>query len=424
MNKELKEALYAIEKEKGVDREVILDAIKTALENAYKNYMIRDAKSKGDTFFANMITNDPDYITVVIDNESYDYEIYLCKEVIPDDWDIVSPLTEVKLEEARKYDAECQPEDRVYIEAPHIDLGHIAIQNSTGLIIQKLRELEKKSLFNEFKNKEGTVVTGTVSRRLKNATNINLDKCDAYMPDQESVKGERFKFNDKIKVYVQEVAESARGPKIRVSRADVNLVKKLFENEVLEIQDGTVVIKSISREPGSRSKMAVYSNNPNVDAVGSCLGVNSIRVNAVVDELKGEKIDIINWDEDPKIYVENALSPAKTILVNVDEEDENKMTVIVPDLQLSLAIGKEGQNARLAAKLTGYKIDIKSETEAVEQGLYDKYGIAYDHTKFKKKKDENEDKDENVNNEENLEDVGVEEIKKVEDVEPGSEVSE
>ena len=416
MNKELKEALNALEREKGVDKEVILEAIKISLENAYKNCLVREAKSKGNSMLASMIMKDQEFITVVIDEESYDYEIFLCKEVIPVDLDIITPLTEVKLSEAREYDAECQPGDRVYVEAPHIDLGHIAIQNSTGLIIQKLRELEKKSLFNEYKKKEGTVVTGTVSRRVKNATNINLDKCDAYMPDAESVKGERLKFNDKIKVYVQEVNESAKGPKIKVSRADINLVKKLFEQEVTEIQDGTVVIKSISREAGSRSKMAVYSYNQNVDAVGSCLGVNSIRVNAVVDELKGEKIDIVNWDEDPKIYVENALSPAKTILVNADEEDENKMTVIVPDMQLSLAIGKEGQNARLAAKLTGFKIDIKSETEAVEEGLYDKYGIAYDHSKFKKK-------EESVEKNDNAE-VATEEIKKVENVEPGSEVSE
>lgn len=382
MNRELKEALEVLEKEKNIEKKVIIKAIKESLENAYKNYLIRQANAKGDKFFAGMIQKDQDYIIVVIDEDSYDYEIFLNKEVIPDDLEIVNDLTEIKLSDARMYDENCQVEDRVYVEAPKFDLGHIATQNSKGLIIQKLREQEKNSLYNEFKDKVGTVVTGTVSRRLKNAYNINLGRTDAILLDSDRTKNEKLEFNDRIKVYVQEVTETSRGPKIKVSRSDPNLVKKLFEQEVSEIKDGTVVIKSIAREAGSRTKMAVYSYNPDVDAVGSCLGVNSIRVNAVVDELKGEKIDIVNWSDDISNFIGNALSPAKFTFIAA-KDDTKTAQVVVPDNQLSLAIGKEGQNARLAAKLTDYKIDIKSESQAVELGLYDIYGVEYDHSKFK-----------------------------------------
>ena len=382
MNRDLKDALELLEKEKNIDKKVILVAIKESLENAYRNYLIRQANQNGDKIFANVISKDQQFIYVVIDENSYDYEIFLAKEVIPDDFEIINDLTEVKLSVARQFDENCQVEDRVYIEAPRVDLGHIAIQNSKGLIIQKLREQEKSSLFNEYKSKVGTVVTGTVSRRLKNAYNINLGRTDGILLDSDRMKDEKLEFNDKIKVYIQDVTESSRGPRIKVSRSDPNLVKKLFEQEVTEIKDGTVVIKSISREAGSRTKIAVYSYNKDVDAVGSCLGVNSIRVNAVVEELKGEKIDIVNWDEDISNFIGNALSPAKSTII-VADEDQKAALVVVPDSQLSLAIGKEGQNARLAAKLTEYKIDIKSESQAVAQGIYDKLGVDYDHEKFK-----------------------------------------
>lgn len=382
MNKELKEALELLEKEKNIDKSLILKSIKESLEYAYRNYLVRNANRNGDKILAQMIQKDQNFINVVIDEDSYDYEIFLAKEVIPDDLEIVNELTEIKLSDARKYDENAQVEDWVYVEAPRIDLGHIAIQNSKGLIINKLREQEKSSLFNEYKAKVGTVVTGTVSRRLKNAFNINLGRTDGILLDSDRIKDEKLEFNKKIKVYIQDVTETTRGPKIKVSRSDPNLVKKLFEQEVTEIKDGIVVIKSIAREAGSRTKMAVYSNNPDVDAVGSCLGVNSIRVNAVVDELSGEKIDIVNWDEDISNFIGNALSPAKSTII-VADEDARAALVVVPDLQLSLAIGKEGQNARLAAKLTEYKIDIKSETQAVAQGIYDKFGVEYDHSKFK-----------------------------------------
>ncbi len=382
MNRELKDALELLEKEKNIDKSLILKSIKESLEYAYRNYLVRNANRKGDKIFAQMLQKDQSFINVVIDEDSYDYEIFLAKEVIPDDLEIINDLTEIKLSDAREYDENAQVEDRVYVEAPRIDLGHIAIQNSKGLIINKLREQEKSSLYNEFKEKVGTVVTGTVSRRLKNAFNINLGRTDGILLDSDRIKEEKLEFNKRIRVYIQEVTETSRGPKIKVSRTDPNLVRKLFEQEVTEIKDGTVVIKSIAREAGSRTKMAVYSNNPDVDAVGSCLGVNSIRVNAVVDELNGEKIDIVNWDEDISNFIGNALSPAKSTII-VADEDAKAALVVVPDLQLSLAIGKEGQNARLAAKLTEYKIDIKSESQAVAQGIYDKFGVDYDHAKFK-----------------------------------------
>ena len=382
MNRELRDALETLEKEKNIDKSLILKSIKESLEYAYRNYFVRNANRNGDKIFAQMLQKDQSFINVVIDEDSYDYEVFLAKEVIPDDLEIINDLTEIKLSDARQIDENAQVEDRVYVEAPRLDLGHIAIQNSKGLIINKLREQEKSSLYNEFKDKVGTVVTGTVSRRLKNAFNINLGRTDGILLDSDRIKEEKLEFNKRIRVYVQEVTETSRGPKIKVSRTDPNLVKKLFEQEVTEIKDGIVVIKSIAREAGSRTKMAVYSNNSDVDAVGSCLGVNSIRVNAVVDELNGEKIDIVNWDEDISNFIGNALSPAKSTII-VADEDAKAALVVVPDLQLSLAIGKEGQNARLAAKLTEYKIDIKSESQAVAQGIYDKFGVDYDHSKFK-----------------------------------------
>jgi N utilization substance protein A len=242
------------------------------------------------------------------------------------------------------------------------------------VILQKIREEERKSLFDAYYLKEHDVMTGTVQRYVGRNVSIDLGKCDALLPESEMVKGEHFELNQRVKVYVLEVKETPKGPKISVSRTHPDLVKRLFENEVTEIHDGIVEIKAIYREAGSRTKMAVWSNDPQIDPVGACVGVNGARVNAVVDVINGEKIDIIRWDENPAILIENALSPAKVIGVWADEEDHTAI-VIVPDFQLSLAIGREGQNARLAAKLTGYKIDIKSESQARESGLYEELGI-------------------------------------------------
>ena len=224
-------------------------------------------------------------------------------------------------------------------------------------------EEERKSLYNEYYGREKDIVTGVVQRYNGKNISVNLGKVDAVLTENEQVKGEVFKPTDRIKLYIVEVKNTTKGPKVTVSRTHPELVKRLFEAEVTEVRDGTVEIKSIAREAGSRTKIAVSSNNPNVDPVGACVGMNGARVNAIVDELRGEKIDIINWSEDPAVLIENALSPAKVVSVDVDPE-EKSAAVVVPDYQLSLAIGKEGQNARLAAKLTGYKIDIKSESQA------------------------------------------------------------
>ena len=255
------------------------------------------------------------------------------------------------------------PGDIVHVEIVPKNFGRIAAQKAKQVVVQKIREEERKSLYNEYYGREKDIVTGVVQRYNGKNISVNLGKVDAVLTENEQVKGEVFKPTDRIKLYIVEVKNTTKGPKVTVSRTHPELVKRLFEAEVTEVRDGTVEIKSIAREAGSRTKIAVSSNNPNVDPVGACVGMNGARVNAIVDELRGEKIDIINWSEDPAVLIENALSPAKVVSVDVDPE-EKSAAVVVPDYQLSLAIGKEGQNARLAAKLTGYKIDIKSESQA------------------------------------------------------------
>ena len=251
------------------------------------------------------------------------------------------------------------------------EFGRIATQNAKNVILQKIREEERKVLYDQYYGMEKEVVTGIVQRVMGKNVSINLGKADAILAENEQVRGEEFHPTEHIKVYILEVKDTPKGPRIQVSRTHPGLVKRLFESEVAEVRDGTVEIKSIAREAGSRTKIAVWSNDPDVDPVGACVGMNGARVNSIVEELRGEKIDIINWDENPAILIENALSPAKVIAVMADP-DEKTALVVVPDYQLSLAIGKEGQNARLAARLTGFKIDIKSETQAKESGdLYD-----------------------------------------------------
>ena len=267
--------------------------------------------------------------------------------------------------------------DIVNIEVKSKEFGRIATQNAKNVILQKIREEERKVLYDEYYSKEKDVVTGIVQRYTGRNISINLGKADAILNESEQVKGEVFKPTDHIKLYVLEVKSTNRGPKILVSRTHPELVKRLFEAEVTEVKDGIVEIKSIAREAGSRTKIAVWSNDPDVDPVGACVGMNGARVNAIVNELRGEKIDIINWNENPAMLIENALSPAKVISVIADAEEKNAK-VVVPDYQLSLAIGKEGQNARLAARLTGFKIDIKSETQAREAGDFMDYENDYE----------------------------------------------
>ena len=284
----------------------------------------------------------------------------------------------ISLADAKMIDPHYEVDDVVPVEIKSREFGRIATGIAKNVILQKIREEERKVIYNDYFEKEHNLVTGIVQRLNVNGNgiSISLGKCDTGLPESEQMKGDVFHPTDYIKLYVVEVKDTPKGPRIAVSRTHPDLVRCLFEQEVSEVKDGTVEIKAIAREAGSRTKMAVYSNDENVDPVGACVGVNYARVSAVVDELHGEKIDIIKWDNDPALLIENALSPAKVILVLADEEDKEAI-VIVPDYQLSLAIGKEGQNVRLAAKLTGYKIDIKSETQAREEGLFEEYGIDY-----------------------------------------------
>ena len=285
------------------------------------------------------------------------------KEVVETEDDVMDDVLQIPLEKALEYDKKAKVGDTVKIEVRSKEFSRIAAQNAKGVIVQKIREEERNIIYNQYFEKEKDVVTGTFQRYLGRNASINLGKCDAILDEKEMVPGETFRQGERVKVYVLEVRNTTRGPRVLVSRTHPELVKRLFEEEVAEIADGTVEIKSIAREAGSRTKMAVYSENPNVDPVGACVGMNGGRVNAIVNELRGEKIDIINWDENPGVLIQNALSPAKIVAVFADP-DEKTAKVVVPDHQLSLAIGKEGQNARLAARLTGYKIDIKSETQA------------------------------------------------------------
>jgi len=341
-NRELIEALNQLEKEKDIKKEVILEALENSLVAACKNNFGR-----------------ADNIKVNIDRETGAVNVYAMKQVVEE---VTDPVTQISLEEARKKDISLNVGDIANIEVTPKNFGRIAAQKAKQVVVQKIREEERKVLYEQYVTKERDIVTGIVQRYIGNNISINLGKVDAILNENEQVKGEVFRPTERIKLYVLEVKDTPKGPRILVSRTHPELVKRLFEAEVAEIQDGTVEIKAIAREAGSRTKIAVWSNDPNVDAVGACVGVNGARVNAIVYELRDEKIDIINWSDDPAKLIENALSPAKVISVHVNEE-EKSARVIVPDYQLSLAIGKEGQNARLAAKLTGYKIDIKSESQ-------------------------------------------------------------
>ena len=350
MNSELMEALNILEREKNISKEALLEAIEQSLLQACKNHF-----GKADN------------VKVTIDPETCDFNVMAEKTVVEE---VEDPVMEISLADAKMRDSKYEIGDVVNVEIKSKEFGRIATQNAKNVILQKIREEERKVLYNEYYSKEREVVTGVVQRYLGRNVSINLGKVDAILNENEMVKGETFRPTERVKVYVLEVKDTPKGPKILVSRTHPELVKRLFENEVTEVKDGTVEIKCIAREAGNRTKMAVWSNDPDVDPVGACVVVNGARVNSIVDELRGEKIDIINWDENPALLIENALSPAKVIYVAADN-DEKTAQVVVPDYQLSLAIGKEGQNARLAARLTGYKIDIKSESQAIEDGDFD-----------------------------------------------------
>ncbi|MDD4369720.1 MAG: transcription termination factor NusA [Anaerostipes sp.] len=344
---ELIDALNQLEKEKNIKKEVIMEAIENSLVAACK----RD--------FGNA-----DNVVVNMDRTTGDIEVYANKDVVEE---VEDDALQISLAKAKAINTKYELGDVVPIEITPKDFGRIAAMHARSVIVQKIKEEERRVVFDHFYCKEKDIVTGVVQRYVGENVSVSLDdKTDALLMKSEQIKGEVFTPTERIKLYIVEVKDTNKGPRILVSRTHPELVKRLFEKEVAEIQDGTVEIKSIVREAGSRTKLAVWSNDSNVDPVGACVGMNGARVNAIVNDLRGEKIDIINWNEDPCIFIENALSPSKVVSVAVDVE-EKSARVVVPDYQLSLAIGKEGQNARLAARLTGFKIDIKSETQAEQE---------------------------------------------------------
>jgi len=356
MNKELLEALDLLEKEKNISKAAILEAIENSLISACKNNF-----------------GTADNVKVSVNPNTCDYSIIQAKEVVEtlgSKPTIEDKATKISLADARMQNPNLSIGDTVLVPVISKEFGRIAAGVAKNVILQKIREEERKVIFNDYYRKERDIVSGVVTRFMGKNIAINLGRIDAVLAESEQVKGEELKLGDRLKVFVLEVKDNPKGPRISVSRTHPEFVKRLFESEVPEIRDGVVEIKSISREAGSRTKIAVCSHEADIDPVGACVGVDGVRVNAVVEELRGEKVDIVNWDENPGYLIENALSPAKVIAVVADEETK-EADVIVPDYQLSLAIGKEGQNARLAARLTGYKIDIKSESQAREMGVFD-----------------------------------------------------
>lgn len=342
---ELLEALDIIEKEKGISKEVIFEAIESSILTACKkNYNTSQIK-------------------VVMDRETGEVRVYIQQEVVEDVYDA---LLEISLEDAKAIDPSFELGDYVDKEIKPRNFGRISAQTAKQVVVQKLREAEREKMFNEFSAKEREVETAIVDHYdSRGNVIVSLGKMDAILPVSEQIPGEKYNHNDRIKVYILKVTLATKGPQVTVSRTHFELVKRLFELESPEVFNGVVEIKGVAREAGSRTKMAVYSNNENVDAVGACVGPNGARVDVVVDELGGEKIDIIPWNEDPAEYIAAALRPANVVAVQITEDDtERAAKVVVGDNQLSLAIGKEGQNVRLAARLTGWKIDIKSETQA------------------------------------------------------------
>ncbi|HIT87973.1 MAG TPA: transcription termination/antitermination protein NusA [Candidatus Coprocola pullicola] len=339
------DALNQIEKEKGIDKEVIFEAIETSLVSACK-------KNFGTS----------QNIKVVINRETGDVACYAQKEVVEE---VEDKMLQISLEDAREINPYFIVGDIIDIEVTPKNFGRISAQTAKQVVVQKFREAEREILYNQYITKEKDIMTGIVQRKERKNVIIQLGKIDAILTPNEQIPTEEYNFMDRIKVYILEVKQSTKGPQIYVSRTHPELVKRLFEQEVPEVHDGTVEIKSIAREAGSRTKIAVYTKDENVDALGACVGQNGYRVNVIVNELHGEKIDVINWSDDPKEFIAAALSPSKVVAVSINEEDQSAK-IVVPDHQLSLAIGKEGQNARLSAKLTGWRIDIKSETQARE----------------------------------------------------------
>ena len=349
MNTDFLDAIRDLEKERNISADVIFDAIDAALVSAYKkNFGIQQAEN----------------VRTEINRETGEFHVFSCREIVEE---VTDPQSQISLEEAEKINVLYEPGDIVEEEVTPANFGRIAAQTAKQVVVQRMREAERSVIFEEYTNMEGEIMSGIVQRVENRNVYLDVGKTEAVLNRQEQIPGETYHHGDRIKVYMLNVRKSPRGPQVMVSRTHPGLLKRLFEQEVPEIYDGTVEIKSIAREAGNRSKIAVYSENENVDSLGACVGAKGMRVQAIVDELNGEKIDIVNWSEDPAEYIDNALNPAKVLEVDI-ASDEKYAQVIVPDVQLSLAIGKEGQNARLAVRLTGWKIDIKS---ASEMGLND-----------------------------------------------------
>ena len=350
--KVLLEAVEGLVKIKKVDRNIVFDALEMVLLTAYKKECNTNAKA-----------------SVTLNRDNGEYRIYEEKTVVETvDPESENAINEISVAEAKKIDRSYEAGDMLRIDVTPKNFGRVAAQSAKQVMIQKLREAERGSIYDEFSGREGDVITGVVKWNESRTIFVDLGRVEGILPFAEQIEGEEFKPNDKIKCYVLEVRKTTKGPEIILSRTHPGLLKRLFELEVPEIYSGTVEIKSVVREAGSRSKIAVYAMDPTVDPVGACVGPKGQRVQNIVNELHDEKIDIVRWDEDPAIYIANALSPAKVVSVSVWEEEKSSY-VIVPDYQLSLAIGKAGQNARLAAKLTNWKIDIKSESQANEEGF-------------------------------------------------------
>lgn len=350
MNSEFMDALTSIEKEKGIDKEIILEAIEQALITGYKRNF-----------------NSAQNVRVDIDRESGQIRVYARKVVVEEVFDA---RLEISLDVAKDINPLYEVDDIVEIEVTPRDFGRIAAQTAKQVVTQRVREAERGIIYADFIDREEDIITGIVQRQDNRYIYVDLGRVEALLPVSEQMPNETYKHNDRIKAFITKVEKTTKGPQIMISRTHPGLLKRLFELEVPEIYDGTVEIKSVSREAGDRSKIAVHADDPDVDPVGACVGPKGQRVQVIVNELKGEKIDIVRWSEDPKVFVANALSPSKVLQVLVNEEEKTTQ-VVVPDYQLSLAIGKRGQNARLAAKLTGWKIDIKSQSDAEQLGIYD-----------------------------------------------------
>lgn len=361
MNSKLFEALEFLEKEKGIDKEILFEALEAALISAYKKNF-------------QSATN----VRVDLNPEENTMRLFAQKNIVEH---VENDQVEISLEEAKEINPNYEIDDIIEVEVTPKDFGRIAAQAAKQVVTQRVREAERGVIYEQYIDHEEDVITGIIQRRDHRFVYVNLGKIEAKLSEADQMPTDEYNIHDRIKVYVTKVEKTTKGPQILISRSHPDLLKRLFEMEVPEIYDGVVDIKSIAREAGDRSKIAVYADDPDIDPVGSCVGQRGQRVQAIVDELNGEKIDIVEWSDDPAVFVSNALSPSKVTQVILNEE-ERESTVVVPDYQLSLAIGKRGQNARLAAKLTGWKIDIKSETSAKEEGIISEEEPLFDDSLF------------------------------------------